>query len=258
MAGTNSMVLQDRDRRLLAALATLRVMDHELAKVVGRFGSASRVNKRLLKLTRAGLLRRCFLGSGGGRKAIYSLSKKGAHIADVPFRGLQRPDGATLVADFFLEHQLAINEVYCAAKFGTRPDGVIFNRWLAFQEPIVPEIPLIPDGYLELGSTSGITAAFVEVDLGNESHSIWREKTRKYLQLAISGTYARLFGQDRFRVLVIANSQRRLDSLRKAIAATTDKIFRFASLADARAKFFLPIWTRPSSANFESLIDQLP
>jgi hypothetical protein len=257
MRGTSLLVLQQRDREFLRELATLRVIDHEQAKSVAGFGSTSRANKRLLKLTRAGLLHRFFLGSGGGRKALYSLSQKGAHLVGVPFRGIHRPQGAVLVADFFLEHQLQLNSVLIPLKFGKIPQhGVTLHRSMTFSEPVTPELRLIPDGYVEFVSPVGIVAAFIEIDLGNEGLKVWREKTRKYLDLAISGTFRSIFGRDRFRVLVIANSMRRTESLRKAIAAVTDKIFRFASIEDARTRFFEPVWRKPTSDKPERLIEE--
>ncbi len=256
MGGTNRMIAQPRDRQFLEELSTMRVIDHAQARVVAGFGSLSRANKRLRKLTEAGLLRRFFLGSGGGRKALYSLSEKGAQFAGVSFRGLRRPSGAVLVADFFVEHQLAVNAIYCAVKFGTIPIGTVtFHRWIAFHEPITPELRLMPDGYCELVTPSGVVAAFLEVDMGNESLAIWRDKIRKYLELAISGAYTRQFGHDRFRVLVIANSARRKDSLRKTVAAITDKIFRFATLEEAQRDFFMPVWMKPRGTEPEALIE---
>jgi hypothetical protein len=257
MPGTSLLVVQQRDRDFIRELATLRVIDHEQAKVVAGFGSTSRANKRLLKLTRAGLLHRFFLGSGGGRKALYSLSQKGAQLVGVPFRGIHRPQGAVLVADFFLEHQLQLNSILIALKFWKIPQhGVTLHRSMTFSEPVSPELRLIPDGYIEFVSPQGIVAAFLELDLGNEGLKVWREKTRKYLDLAISGTYRRNFGRDRFRVLVIANSSRRAESLRKTVAAVTEKIFRFAIIEDARARFFEPIWRKPASGQPERLIDE--
>jgi FlaA1/EpsC-like NDP-sugar epimerase len=44
----------------------MRVVDREQAKIVAAFGSTTRANARLLALTRAGLLRRFFLGTRGG------------------------------------------------------------------------------------------------------------------------------------------------------------------------------------------------
>src|SRR5579872_734471 len=80
MAGNRSktsLIVQERDRRLLAEIATMRIIDRELAKVAVGFRSTTRANTRLLKLTRAGLLNRFFIGSvAAGRKAIYTLSKR--------------------------------------------------------------------------------------------------------------------------------------------------------------------------------------
>lgn len=256
MPGTDAMILQPRDREFLRELSVMRIADREQVKLVAGFGSTARVNRRLLALTRAGLLRRFFMGSGGGRKALYALSEKGARIAGVPRRGPQRRRDAVLVADFFVEHQLAINEVYALLKFRAIPiPHVAFHRWMAFLEPPIKGLSLIPDSYVEFATATGIIAAFLEIDLGTESLAIWREKVRNYLHLAISGSYKTHFGHDRFRVLVIANSARRAESLRKAVATITDKIFRFATVEEARTRFFAPIWRRPASDQPEPLIE---
>ena len=61
----------------------MRVIDRDQAKRVASFGSTTQVNARLLRLTRAGLLRRFFLGTkGGGQKAIYALSQAAAKLVD--------------------------------------------------------------------------------------------------------------------------------------------------------------------------------
>jgi hypothetical protein len=253
------MIVQPRDREFLKELSLLRVADREQVKIVARFGSTTRVNARLLKLTRAGFLRRFFLGSGGGRKALYALSEKGARLVDAPAHGPRRPQGAMLVADLFVEHQLAVNSIYCAVKFAQVPvEGIGFHRWMAFQEPVAPELALIPDGYVEFVAPSGIIAAFLEMDLGTEGLTIWKEKTKKYLELALSGAFERTFGRDRFRVLVVAHSERRLDSIRKAVAGVTEKIFRFATLEDARNQFFGAVWMKPTTNKRESLFEQQP
>jgi hypothetical protein len=250
------MILQGRDRDLLGELATMRIADNEQIKIVAGFGSTTRVNARLLKLTQAGLLRRFFLGSGGGRKALYAVSERGARLVNAPARGPRRAQGAIFLADAFVEHQLALNSIYCAVKFAKiSVPGVTFRRWVAFHNPIAPETRLIPDGYVEFLTPAGTTAAFVEVDLGTETLTIWKEKTRQYLQLATSGTFRHAFGQDRFRVLVAANSERRRESIRRTIAAVTEKIFRFATLENARTQFFAPVWFRPVGNQPESLFE---
>jgi hypothetical protein len=263
MAGNNrpikrGLIVQPRDLALLRELSTMRVVDREQARLAGGFGSTTRVNTRLLALTRAGLLKRFFLGWGGGRKALYAISLKGAQLAGVPCRGPRRRNDELLVADHFVQHQLAINELYCRLKFGTiAAHQVSFLRWLYFNEPLAPGLSLIPDGYFEFSTPAGILDSFLEVDLGQEPLSIWKEKTRNYLQLALSGEYQKQFGQDRFRVIVLVNSNRRLQSVRKTIAASTEKIFWFATLdAATGGKFFGPIWLRPVGDNHQPFLNE--
>jgi protein involved in plasmid replication-relaxation len=244
------MVLQERDRHLLRELAVMRVIDREQAKVVAGFGSTTRVNARLLLLVAAGLLRRFFIGTNaGGAKALYSLAEKGARLVDVPFRGFRRTSGQALVGDFFVQHQLAVNEVYCALKHGVPPTSkVTFKRWVTFQEPVSPGLRLIPDGYVEFLTPSETVSAFLEVDLGHERLKVWKDKVQNYFQLALSGTFERQFGQRRFRVLVIANSPGRMLSIRKVAAPVTDRIFWFSDFAAVKREgIFGPIWVRPRS-----------
>jgi hypothetical protein len=253
-------VIQERDRRLLTELATLRVIDREQAKIVAGFGSTTRANHRLLGLTRAGLLRRFFLGTTGpGVKALYALSAQGARLVDVPLRGPQRRKDETLAADFFVEHQLTVNEVYCALKFGALPTGVSFRRWLSFFAPIANGLRLIPDGYAELETSAGITALFLEVDLGHEHGPVWKKKVEHYLQFALMGAPEGKGFHRPFRVLVFAPRERRVQSIRKLAGRLTDKIFWFASLESIRADgFFAPIWLRPRGDGRLPLIKEIP
>ena len=251
------LVVQARDFTVLHELATMRVADREQLKVAAGFNSTTRVNTRLLALARAGLLRRFFLGSGGGRKALYALASKGAQMIQAPCRGPRRPQNATLVADFFIEHQLRVNDLYCALKFGATP-GVRFVNWVAFHEPLMPNLRLIPDGYVEISTTDGIDGSFIEVDLGHEGLPIWKDKARNYLQLALSGEYERFFRHPRFRVLVLLNSERRLQSVRGAVAEITEKVFWFATLDAAKGeKFFAPVWQRPAGKTYQPLFKEI-
>jgi hypothetical protein len=247
MPGNKGFVVQPRDLTLLRALTILLVADCEQIKIVAGFGSTTRANTRLLQLVRAGLLRRFFLGSGGGRKALYALSLRGARLAGVPYRGPRRRQDEVLVADFFIAHQLTINNIYCQLKYKRSSDTrVAIHRWISFHEKITPSLSLIPDGYAEFGTASGVIASFLEVDLGHESLAIWKQKAQSYLQLAVSGAFQKLFRQQRFRVLVLVNSERRLQSIRKAVCAVTEKIFWFATLESVASDFFASVWLRPS------------
>ena len=254
------LVLQARDRQLLTELGTLRVVDREQAKTVVGFRSTARVNVRLLALTRAGLLRRFFLGSGaGGRKAIYALSSQGAKLIGARLRGPRRRHDEVLVADFFVAHQLAVNELYCALKFRSLPAGATFRRWTAFFAPLSGATRFIPDGYVELSTLSGVMTAFLEVDLGHESTAVWKRKIRNYLDFALSGQYAREFGGNSFRVLVLANSERRLSSIRDMARRQTRKLFWFADLHAIRTRgFFAAVWHRAQAGNPQPLLVPRP
>ena len=260
MAGNRriGMVLQARDRQLLEEIGVMRVADRDQALAAGGFSSVTRVNARLLALTRAGLLRRFFLGaSGAQQKALYTLSSSGAQLIGAAHRGLQRRKDESSMGGAFVEHQLALNGVYCALKFGKIPvPGVSFQRWLSFDVPLAPA--LLPDGYVELGIPRGLLAAFLEVDLGTERSAIWEGKVRRYIQFAISGDCERRFHQDRFRVLVVLNSERRMQSVRTTIAPITEKIFWFSILDRVRDGFFHKVWLRPAGDEPVALIQELP
>jgi hypothetical protein len=238
----------------------MRVADAKQLALAAGFHSTTRINTRLLALYRAGLLRRFFVGSGGGRKALYAISPKGAPLIHAPSRGPRRRQNEMLIADFFVQHQLAVNAVYCVLKFLPVPiPNVRFVHWLSFYEPIAPGLPLIPDGYVEWKTPSGIEASFIEVDLGHEALSVWKEKAKHYLQLALSGEFERQFKQSRFRVLVLANSERRMQSIRAAVATITQKIFWFAALDAAQGeKFFGSIWLRLTGNEYQQLFKETP
>jgi hypothetical protein len=242
------VVPQERDRRLLRELALLRIIDREHAKTIAGFGSTTRANARLLALTRAGLLRRFFLATtAGGTKALYAVSREGAELVGIPYRGPRRRNHELLVADSFVHHQLAVNDIYCKLKTEIAShSSATLVRWLTFHEPLTPQLRLIPDGYFELNTPSGIAACFLEVDLGHEHLKVWRKKVQNYLHLAISGDYERIFGQKRFRVLITANSARRLLGIRTVVRASTEKVFWFTDLASVDWHGMLAtVWLRP-------------
>lgn len=260
MAGSKrreGVVLQNRDRHLLSELGVMRIIDRETAKIVAGFHSTRRANTRLLQLTRSGLLRRFFVGSiAHGRKSIYTLSPKGAELVSAKLGGVNRSSGRLVVGDAFVEHQSGINEIYVAVRY--RPaemPGIRFVRWHSFRQPISEAIKLTPDGYFELAFADSLRAMFLEVDRGTEALSVWQQKTACYLQLALSGDFAKKFRQPQFRVLVVANSERRLANIRATVAKSTEKIFWFSTLdAINRDGFWSPVWLRPTGGQRLSLL----
>ena len=248
MAGNrSSLVIQERDLKLFEALETMRVMDREQAKIAGGFRSTTRANARLLALTKAGFLKRAFLGS---RQAVYWLASNSQQ------HGAQKELTPREPASLFLRHRLEINKVYLQLKHSAIPvSGWWFVRWQGFQKNLAPAVPLIPDGYFEVRSSTGVRACFVEVDLGTEALPVIQKKVQLYLHLATSGEFSKLFHQQQFRVLVIANSERRLQNIRAAIAKLTDKIFWLTTLDSIhRERFWSPVWLRPTGDQGQSLL----
>jgi hypothetical protein len=258
MPGNKPLVIvQDRERRLLAELGTtMRAVDRAQASVVTGWNSVTRANARLLLLVLAGWLERFFVGTiAGGRRAIYTLSRQGAALVEAPYRGIRRRAGRWFSSDLFVEHQLLINSIFLAVKYKPLSGTVTFVRWQSFYDPISQLIPLMPDGFFEVNTGCGIRAHFLEVDLGNEPQRIWRTKVQRYLQMAISGEFSRVFQQQQFRVLVIAHSDRRLDQIRKTTAKLTDKIFWFATFKNIqRDGMWSLIWLRPTGDQHHSLM----
>jgi hypothetical protein len=250
MAGNSrtGVVLQERDLRLIEALESMRVINREQAKVVAGFRSTRRANDRLLALTRAGFLKHAFIGS---RVAVYWLAGKALQE-----RGRKPDDTSLEPAALFLKHRLQINQVRLLVQYSGIPvRGWWFVRWDSFQKPLSTTVPLIPDGYFELGSGQAFRSMFVEVDLGTEAIPVLVKKASLYVQLAASGEFAKILGRSQFRVLVITTSRRRLENIRQAIVKLTDKVFWFAPLdVIAPEKFWAATWLRPTGDQPQSLL----
>ncbi len=259
MSGTKrtAILLQARDRHLLSELDVMRIIDRETAKLVAGFGSTTRANTRLLQLTRGGVLQRFFVGTlSSGRKAVYTLSPKGAEIIHAEFQGIRRGSGRLILGDRFVEHQSAVNGVYVALKYRSNPyPGLHLLRWLSFRRELSPAIKLKPDGYFEVQTADSARAMFLEIDLGTEALSVWQKKTTYYLQFAVSGEFHQRFRRSQFRVLVVACSGRRLANIRATVSKSTDKIFWFTTIDTInRDGFWSPIWLRPTGDQRHSLL----
>jgi len=242
-------VLTERDFVIFRALLVTRVLDCDDLMVVGGFSSVRRANRRLLKLVRAGLLRRWFVGTETrGVKAIYGVSPEATRLIGEPPQGvLPWKQDRVITSSQFLAHQQAINRVFIQARFQPLPREAACVRWMNFREPLSTAIPLKPDAYLEITQAGAVHAMFLEVDQGTETSKVWKRKVEWYLKVALGGDFERLFQQKRFRVLVVLHSSRRLDVIKKTIAERTDKLFWFATQDQIRSEgFTAPIWIRPT------------
>jgi hypothetical protein len=248
MKGIGTLITS-RDLLLLRTLVLTRVLDGKQVKTIGGFSSVRRTNRRLLKLVRAGLLKRWFVGTaGGGQKALYGLSPHGANLIGETAQGLiPWKQDALITSSQFLAHQLAVNAVFLLARFHPLPAGVNCERWMNFREALSPSVPLVPDGYFEIVQDGVVHPMFLEVDLGTESSRVWKRKVELYLKLAIGGEFERLFHTKRFRVLVVLQSQRRLEAVHRTVAGRTEKLFWFSTQDELTTEGLCSaIWLRPA------------
>ena len=252
----HTVILQQRDYHLLSEIAVMRILDREQAKIVAPFNSTTRANARLLALLRAGLLNRLFLGtSRGGAKALYTLSAYGARVCHVK-QGISRKNGLIFSSDSFFQHQSRLNALYVELKYRPLPiPGWKLRQYRTFHQPVASTVPLVPDGYFEIECPGQIICMFLEVDLETEGIKVWQRKTDLYLQLAVSGEFTQIFQQPRFRVLVVAKSERRCHAIAKAVSLKTDKLFFFSTFEFInRDGFWSPVWLRPAGNQMTALV----
>jgi len=247
MSGNNNIIIQARDLHLLRTVARLRAIDREQAKAAGGFTSVTRVNATLLRLVKAKLLNRFFLGIGPGtQKAIYTISPKGAARAGVSYRRFRRKNAALYSGDLFLEHQLLLNDIYFSAQKSQLQ--TTFQNWKTFDKPL-PQSAVIPDAYCEIIFDNLIKPVFLEVDKSTESKKIWKKKTASYLSFALSGAFEKEFRHQQFRVAVITTTEQQLRRIQAAIVGQTSKVFWLATFDDIKnSGFFSTIWRRPNSS----------
>ena len=249
MTGNNRphILITERDRELLKSFFEYRLLDREQIQQLFDFGSVTRANDRLSKLHANGLLHRYFLGTkAGGRKALYALSSRGAGVVSTSkFWKFQRTEDELLVGEAFVEHQLGVN--WCQILVQCGPDSKL-NRIVRFNEPIPSPLPITPDAYMEF-KTQGVNEkqpVFLEVDLGTETSRVWDSKIDRYLKMAASGDFERMFRRPRFKVAVVCTSERRMESLRRIVRKHTDKIFYFSLLQTIKSDGMRTAhWLRP-------------
>jgi hypothetical protein len=231
----------------------MHLISREQVQAAAGFSSVTRANARLLALLRAGYLKRLPLALSG-RSSLYALTNKGAQIGRLESNDLERNITRPHLGGLFIEHQLRINEIYIAIKHpGGLPKNVC-KRWIAINQPLSASAQIIPDGYCEIEFQNTVRSMFLEVDLGTEGAKEWNKKTEGYLKYAVSGEFERTFRLQQFRVLVIANSEQRLDVLRQLIFKHTEKIFWLSTFqAIKREGFWAAVWIRPQGDQKHSL-----
>jgi hypothetical protein len=233
-----SLALTERDSAVMREVIRFGVMSREQLMRLKLFSSKTRANERLKRLVDAGYLtaRRQPLPVGGPR-CLY-----------MPGRG-PHSGRRTEVSDFFLMHQLGLVDIRLAFE-----QHCTLSQWLVEKDLAALSLGVVPDAYLEYEVGTLTYCAFVEYDRGTETLGRIERKVRAYLDLAQSGRFERTLRRRFFRVLVVADSVRRLVSLSQTALRITHRIIRLTTLSELSHHGPLAsIWRRPGASTFESL-----
>jgi len=117
----------------------------------------------------------------------------------------------------------------------------------AFFHPILPELSLIPDGYVEFVVNSRIVPCFIEVDLGNESMWQFGREAQKYVALSLVREVREAVRFTKgWPYSFLVNSGGGLQTIRKAVALSPINSFSLCDAWNQSAReIFGSVWCDP-------------
>lgn len=215
-----NIVLTERDYKILYTVGRFGLITTEHLAKLFFADFQNTANKRLRSLYNAGFLNR-HVPFGNNHHLIYTLPSKGRKSLMSRFgevKGLQLAPKTLDVAD--LEHRLAIIDVRVALiLIGRKNSNFKLVRFLAGSEVIremkTSGLSFIPDALILLDINDNKQVIALEMDLGTEPLSVWRQKADAY-NLAFR-MKTNLLEYDNWTVLVIALSKARLNSIQSNI-----------------------------------------
>jgi DNA-binding PadR family transcriptional regulator len=266
------MILQPRDRKIMAALHAFRMLSREQIASLFGFRSTRRVNSRLRKLYDHGYLSRSFQPTiRGSAKAIYYLGPKGAGVAarelGIELKAIRRQRKHTSeLRELFLAHTMELNDVRISVSRAIRnhPETKL-ERWISdtdcAQEYRVASLGkdavrrFRPDGYFRFWHQGKLHPFFLEHDRSTMTLGRFAGKVQMYLEFARLDYYRERFGVKHFQVLVIVPTRTRLKNLKQAVEKVIDQLFWFTTLEQVTQETVLgPIWQRAGAEGLFPLI----
>jgi len=230
------MRLTDRDKRIVEAVYRMRFLTSEQIKYwLFEEGSITACRRRLSFLFHNGYLADASKPKSAGygsSKRIYCLSKKGAALishlyGEQEAKQIKWNEKQNKVEHFFIEHTLAINDIWIAfskAVVATNNYDLIWfkeSEVKSWKEKVVdPEntgktLAITPDAFLYLTGNDKKANYFLEVDRATESNRRWRDKVRGYVEFVYSRKYYDKFKSESLRILTVTTSPERLTNLMK-------------------------------------------
>ena len=267
------LILQPRDQEIIKAVYEFRVISRQQLQQLLGIDGARRINQRLRKLYDHRYLSRYFLHNNrGSAKAIYYLGPRGAAlVADelgIDLNVIKRKQKATSrLHELFLHHALGLNDIRIAFSIGlaNRP-GMDMERWINDNDCQQHYHAVVhgrdvtrrfrPDGYFRIICQGKLYSCFVEFDRSTMTVNRFAGKVHSYIDFGSKGYYQRRFGVQYFRVLVVTKTLKRLNNLKKAVGAITDKLFWFTTIDKITPDtVFGPIWQRVGKKELYPLIE---
>lgn len=261
----NLMVLQERDKKIIALCHEYHFLTQEQIRLLSDFGCYARANIRLRKLFDNGYLCRRFLPAFEGRgRILYFLGPRGAEIIAEKsgidsLKIKQKRKQLSEIRNFSLPHYLLINEFRLAFSLAAKNNQEIsLKSWKTQKEiPLrLEEKEFYPDAYFVYGYRNKLYSLFLEIDRSTETNKRFAGKVENYLKYGFDGYYRKQSGFQFFRVLIVCPSAARLKNLKKLIEQKTDKMFWLAIQGDiSPEKILTRIWHRPAKDSVFSLLE---
>src|SRR6202158_640256 len=241
MSTRSPIVLTERDRQLLVAVHQHGFLTTDLVELAffppsngSRSSASSKAYERLRDLWLWGYLERVELPVarvlGGRRPFLYALGRQGVPsieqrmgtaVLPVQPRRLDRLDHV------FVDHDLKAAALWANVRAQLR--GRRGCRWLWIGERELRGkrmrvrahqgdywMPFLPDGYFEgIYPNSDVQACLVEIDMGTLTLRRFARKVHSFETALEDEVFRRHFKRDDFEVLILTQSRRRAEALRK-------------------------------------------
>ncbi|MCL4473068.1 MAG: replication-relaxation family protein [Actinobacteria bacterium] len=204
-------------------------------------------------------------------QAVYALDKRGADIVatslEVDRHKIRWNRASNRVEWLFMDHTLGVSEfkVCLDIALAGRPEEIFFYqrgdkshlRRISVTGAKKKYFVVAPDAFFGIQSGRGKHIFFLEVDMGTETLSRFAEKVTAYKRYWKSRQYTEEYGFNHFRVLTVAESERRLVNLIQATGkAGGRQMFLFTTFSEIQRKSPLgSIWLSPFTDSPTSLLE---
>jgi hypothetical protein len=241
ISARSPIVLTERDMQLLVAVHQHGFLTTDLVELAffpppsgSRCSASSKAYERLRDLWLWGYLERVELPVarvlGGRRPFLYALgqqsvacveSRMGTAVLPVQTRRLDRLDHV------FVDHDLKAAALWANLRAQLRGRRGCWWLWIGERELRAMRmrvrapradywLPFLPDGYFEVRYPNGdVQACLVEIDMGTLTLRRFARKMQAFETALDDEVFRRHFKRDEFEVLILTQSRRRAEALRR-------------------------------------------